>query len=858
MGALSASTSSVNWLVEDDILLKNAVETGASLESLAKGAVCFSRKYTLQEIQYRWNSLLYDPEISTQASSRMAEYENELSTSNPAKAHKLFNSKAKDFSFQKRKIDSVKNLYYAMRKRVCNDPCNTVDLGFLIAPCSCIAAGSECVCEGLPKLSQGHHVINNIEPGLSSVSRYGQLGASYNSGHVYPEINGHSFHAKHTESMVRDGDATNNVPYGYSDVGQIYEHHAYAAKNRGSNEGNNVILKDITDFQDSMQFQQLDSNQCGNGVAESKTLVIPNQIGVEHDHFNGSVQEPIPLHVIGQPEGSQTPGGAIWSAVQERDRLALADDKKIKSQNRHPLTFQANLDGRICTSDLEHAAIPEGDFIDFPFFGNSEEFDILNGENFLNSPSEANQEDLDDPASKAVPGVRSTMQNLTHPNEANMSCHQIDPGHVKNNVVDVSGIILVPTSLEVPCPGRYVECILNTEDPEIPCNDDVTPGEYPLHCSASTFGQKSENTICSVSPGTSPPSNAEHSEASDLALIKGEDMANIQPSSQTMKLGPSNSEQKEGSVALNKGGVLEAKLSEGPSTAGILLTGNMDKDDANTCMLALPSFSAAGFGEGSTCSLGQHESFDNSHGLTLQNSVQVPDQMQYNSHDNGPELGEESALQNCMPSNVLSDLGIQEPVAIVPIPAQAKECSDNENDVPNYYDIEALILDQDLIPWDQDSDLMHPEVTSFQQPESRKSLIRLEQGARSYMNRAIMSRGAFAVIYGLHLKSYIKDPEVTLGRETEDVKVDIDLGKEGRANKISRRQAVIKMDETGCFHIKNIGKCPIFINSKEIPSCKRINLSSDSLIEIKEMRFIFHVNQDAVRQYLARDLKPER
>jgi hypothetical protein len=26
MGALSASTSSVNWLVEDDILLKNAVE----------------------------------------------------------------------------------------------------------------------------------------------------------------------------------------------------------------------------------------------------------------------------------------------------------------------------------------------------------------------------------------------------------------------------------------------------------------------------------------------------------------------------------------------------------------------------------------------------------------------------------------------------------------------------------------------------------------------------------------------------------------------------------------------------------------------------------------------------------------
>ncbi|CAN6358908.1 unnamed protein product [Urochloa humidicola] len=835
MGALSASTSSVNWLVEDDILLKNAVEAGASLESLAKGAVCFSRKFTLQEIQDRWNSLLYDPEISTQASSRMAEYENELSISDPAKAHKLFNSKAKDFSFQKRKIDSVKNLYYAMRKRVCNDPCNTADLGFLVTPCSCIANGSECVCGGLP---------NNIEPGMSSVSRYEQVGASYNGGHTYPGMNGHSFHTKHPDSMVGDRDDTSNIAYGFSDVGQIYEHHAYAANNHGNGEGNNVSLKSITDFQDSMQFQQLDSNQCG---VDSKALVIPN-------HFSGGVQETIPLQVIGQPGGSEAPGGGIWSGVQRRGTLNLADDKNIKSENRDPLTFEPNLDGGICTSGLEHGT----DFMDFPFFSNSEEFDILNGENFLNSPSEGNQEDLDDPSFKAVPGVRSTIQNLAHPNEVSTSCDLIDPGHVKSDV-DVSDIMLVPTSLEVPCPGLYVECKLNTEDPEIPCNDDVaTPHEYPLECCTSTLGQKSENTIHSVSPATSPPLNAEHSKANDLALIKVEDVAHVQPL-QTVKIGPSTSERKEDSVAHDKVCVLGAKPSEGPSTSGNLLsTTDIDTNDANTCMLALPTCSAAGFGEGPPCSLGQHESFNNSHGLTLQNSVQAPDQMQHDSFDGQPELGDEAVLQNCMPSNALPDLGIQDPIATVPTPAQAEECPDNENDVPNYYDIEALILDQDLIPWDQDSDLMHPEVTRFHHPESRKALIRLEQGARSYMNRAIMSRGAFAVIYGLHLKYYIKDPEVTLGRETEDVKVDIDLGKEGRANKISRRQAVIKMDEAGSFHIKNIGKCPIFVNSKEIPSCKRINLSSESLIEIKDMRFIFHVYQDAVRQYIDRVLKPER
>ena len=41
-------------------------------------------------------------------------------------------------------------------------------------------------------------------------------------------------------------------------------------------------------------------------------------------------------------------------------------------------------------------------------------------------------------------------------------------------------------------------------------------------------------------------------------------------------------------------------------------------------------------------------------------------------------------------------------------------------------------------------------------------MIRLEKGACSYMNRSIMSKGAFAVLYGQHLKCYIRDPEVVL------------------------------------------------------------------------------------------------
>jgi hypothetical protein len=40
------------------------------------------------------------------------------------------------------------------------------------------------------------------------------------------------------------------------------------------------------------------------------------------------------------------------------------------------------------------------------------------------------------------------------------------------------------------------------------------------------------------------------------------------------------------------------------------------------------------------------------------------------------------------------------------------------------------------------------------------------------------------------------------------------------------------MDESGSFHIKNIGKCSLFVNSKEVPAKKRINLTSGSLIEV--------------------------
>eukprot|EP00850_Spirogloea_muscicola_P020130 SM000208S06300 [mRNA] locus=s208:71429:76177:+ [translate_table: standard] len=50
-------------------------QAGAAMEALAKGAVRFSRRYTVKELRIRWRALLYDPDIGPAAAARMLEAE---------------------------------------------------------------------------------------------------------------------------------------------------------------------------------------------------------------------------------------------------------------------------------------------------------------------------------------------------------------------------------------------------------------------------------------------------------------------------------------------------------------------------------------------------------------------------------------------------------------------------------------------------------------------------------------------------------------------------------------------------------------------------------------------------------------
>lgn len=58
--------------------------------------------------------------------------------------------------------------------------------------------------------------------------------------------------------------------------------------------------------------------------------------------------------------------------------------------------------------------------------------------------------------------------------------------------------------------------------------------------------------------------------------------------------------------------------------------------------------------------------------------------------------------------------------------------------------------------------------------------------------------------------------QITLGRTTKDNTVDVDLKLEGPAWKVSRKQGVIKLRNSGEFFIANEGKRSIFIDGKPV------------------------------------------
>ncbi|XP_064964906.1 uncharacterized protein LOC135583624 isoform X2 [Musa acuminata AAA Group] len=889
MGALATLTK---WIPEDDFLLKNAVEAGASLESLAKGAVCFSRRFTLRELQDRWYSLLYDSDTSAEASARMIEFEIEVSMSNPSKGNRNCNLKGKYSVSGKRKGDSIRSHYHARRKRIRSEPCNSGNPGFL-AHYPHVASDS--IYGGGDRLNlQDQQQADNICPGERILSCYGYQETGYDNEHIFPEMlkfgsatasGNNCHHAFHTEYV---GSVEDECPDGIVDKEYLYDFKENISLELVDKEQLNAaeqsfendyiqkspppqFLRDVQkdpsqfleenlpsldaseDINENKPIQPLPINDsCGDKVIEVKPLSSPASENENYDGVqkinNTSLHVPKCGDIVHQLGCSSTTtyplsGTADISSqsmlmnMHLEDKKVLAIDDHINKAGCHSMSSEANIGEGISNVGLNSPTmISETDLMDFSgaflefaddediIFMDMDEKDIgdkssLNGLSsiLLSSPSDTHEDDQANCDIKEMENVDTSAVIFEGDQSegTNKNCDQI--GSFCDNDLTVCVRENVPTASSAvshtvkPLEGLLI-CTLNTEDPEIPCNDDVLLPTQLLPQFPAPIKLPSTDGKCSLL---------------HVTKVKEEHMPIAQPLVSSFTKVPS---------ALPKGGLLnstdDCRLEANSfERVGVSRDASLAAKDKKSCMLqsiALHSVAGALMKEEIVTDSEKQYKFDNSVNPSLGTAAPLSDHA---------KLYTSNTADGCK-----SELDMQD---------QELQISDSEDDVPNFSDVEALILDMDLGPHDQESCLFTKEVSLYQPVHSKKAIMRLEQGARAYMNRKILSHGAFAVFYGRRMKYFIKKTEVSLGRGTDDVEVDIDLREEGHANKISRRQAIIKMDKDGSFLLKNTGKCSIFVNSKEVAARKRIVLSSSSLIEVRGLKFIFEVNQSAVKRYIA-------
>ncbi|OWM80892.1 uncharacterized protein LOC116193946 [Punica granatum] len=802
MGALAPAAP---WIPEDDFLLKHAVETGASLESLAKGAVRFSRRYTVREIQERWYSLLYDPVISAEASVHMIEFE-QLAPTLTSKFTKFGDLKGNKYSSGKRKTQSVRSCYYALRKRICNEPFNSEDFDYLVGP------------------SNG---IRTVDGTLTGDYMLGDPNSShFELQESDLEIVQHAF-----PNLLMDGVISTN--------------NAFAKDVEKPTEGFPVEQDDLSRAmpsplkRDAGHMELFETNNIG---AKSSPAFAPSN----HNGEN-TCQEMEQTHVFNSPIldcgasfhgldcSSPLPDMPIWKAVEgmstpddlglgEKDlcieeALTITNDDENKNVGHSGDSTKGYL-AELSESLLNFTNEEELLFMDVdakdPF--DKSYYDGLSSL-LLNSPIDANQEgDLTD-VPQAISAAVASKTNLV-PDDICKS------EECMASSVSGSGLQFSET-----CDG-FMLCALNTEDPDIPCNDDVVfPkmfGTSSAFVKAKSRFQESKNCI--------PSALGKDLSANPRTVERGPGISQGQYHGLSQSIGPLVSVKNSANPTVGSARGTKCEVSNSNVDANLA-------DISDRLTVRLENMPTLTLKEEQAETSGVKHLASNSTDCALEKPLNDSDKFQFQQQDAPPEVRDplDSELGTIDPAGLETGTG---PCSSAP------EQIESDDDLASFSDIEAMILDMDLDPDDQDF-FSNEEVSRYNNEAARRTIVRLEQGAHSYMQRAIASHKAFAVLYGHYSKHYIRKQEVLLGRGTEGFKVDIDLGTEGRSNKISRRQATIKLEKNGSCLLRNLGnKFSIFVNNKPVAPGLSLTLTPNCLIEIRGTPFIFDVNPSCVKQFL--------
>ncbi|XP_057766146.1 uncharacterized protein LOC130986693 [Salvia miltiorrhiza] len=787
----TASTVPIQWIPEDDLLLKNAVEAGASLEALAKGAVLFSRRYTLRELRQRWHSLLYDPDISTQAAAQIFQLEisgiNHVSKFNRSESNSLG---SKDVA-KKRKSASIRRKYYAMRKKFRSELFSNSDLGFFEPSPHEFSEQSTDFQKQL--MRDGNRLGRSCMIGDGMSDHLGLQEEDLDIlRHAFPgtirDISVASRSTKTSGGYGLDGNATSSLIEGGNNILEV------DTQNRKSSMDENAHNSSVG-FESRQQYNPSNSD----GFSSLQTIMFePDQPHLHHwrrmqDVSASSVPSSMSLqdadqiaedtipHDVEDKENSSTVYTGEFADpdsllnLSNEDEMLLEDDEK----------YAANK----CCTDNASSVVQDSNKDD-------QENDTAKTE----PESVTVAEVVPSIAPSATPVVSEVTTSSVHADQPMNSQSEVDAPSKPTLISDFTGL-----------GGGKICCTLNTEDTEIPCNDDIFLLIHP----STSFGSSA------TQPNSTGPVTSAHEKDYEQGLkfsMKGNESA--KSSGWPHMVGTH--------------GLLE-------SHAAHPLVGRTAKTEIHDsrAQALLPGFVTKTIGDSSKGRSQYATPKQCSNSLVKKEVAGVDIKVRQNP----------ATVTEMIRSTEAGSSRSQHPESAVDDSVSDEVESGIDDDVPYFSDIEAMILEMDLDPHDQDSSIVR-QVPSYQYDDTKRTIIRLEQGARCCLRRAMTSHEALAILFGRHLRHYIRKPEVLLGRSTDDIDVDIDLRKEGRANKISRRQAIIKMEADGSFFLKNLGKSSVLVNGVSVACGQLLNLSTSCLIEIRGMSFVFEINQDYVRKNL--------
>ncbi|EIE21434.1 hypothetical protein COCSUDRAFT_66884 [Coccomyxa subellipsoidea C-169] len=183
-------------------------------------------------------------------------------------------------------------------------------------------------------------------------------------------------------------------------------------------------------------------------------------------------------------------------------------------------------------------------------------------------------------------------------------------------------------------------------------------------------------------------------------------------------------------------------------------------------------------------------------------------------------------------------------------------------DPPTFSEAEDIVLADNGTPADAET-----LTTLRRQTRARLGRIaRLEQACASTITllhslmaasastaRQLDRAGALAMLSGKRVRFVIKRSAFSIGRPTSSHgAVDVDLGREGDASRVSRHQARVALRPDGAFAVTNCGRRKLHINGCQVDRGQSAVMQHLSLLEVGGIRLLLHINHSAVRRLLAR------